>query len=120
MEEVAGHMYYLRYPLCEPDRVGPDVRAGASSPPSTAPVQQITQHGAGDGPARAQFITVATTRPETMLGDTAIAMNPRDPRAAQFVGKKVKLPIVDREIPIIADDYVVRPPQFGGDENDPK
>jgi valyl-tRNA synthetase len=65
-------------------------------------------------------VTVATTRPETMLGDTAVAMHPKDPRAAQFVGKQIKLPIVGREIPIIADDYVVRPPQFGGDPNDPK
>src|SRR5690349_14843526 len=65
-------------------------------------------------------ITVATTRPETMLGDTAVAMHPKDPRAAQFIGKTIKLPIVNREIPIIADDYVVRPPQFGGDPNDPK
>jgi valyl-tRNA synthetase len=52
-------------------------------------------------------ITVATTRPETMLGDTAIAVNPRDPRADDVVGKTVLLPIVDREVPIIADDYVV-------------
>jgi valyl-tRNA synthetase len=52
-------------------------------------------------------VTVATTRPETMLGDTAIAVNPRDPRAADLVGKTVVLPIVGREIPIVADDYVV-------------
>jgi valyl-tRNA synthetase len=70
--------------------------------------------------AKNEFITVATTRPETMLGDVAVAMNPNDPRAAQFVGKKIRLPIVDRVIPIIADDYVVRPVEFGGDENDAK
>jgi valyl-tRNA synthetase len=52
-------------------------------------------------------ITVATTRPETMLGDTAVAINPRDPRADGLVGRTVLLPIVDREIPIVADDYVV-------------
>ena len=67
-----------------------------------------------------EFVTVATTRPETMLGDVAVAMNPKDPRAAQFVGKKVRLPIVDRVVPIIADEYVVRPAEFGGDENDAK
>ncbi len=53
-----------------------------------------------------EFITVATTRPETMLGDTAIAVNPKDERYARFVGKTVILPIVGREIPVVADDYV--------------
>jgi len=70
--------------------------------------------------SRSEFVTVATTRPETMLGDVAVAMNPKDPRVAQFVGKKVRLPIVDRVVPIIADEYVVRPVEFGGDENDAK
>jgi valyl-tRNA synthetase len=51
-------------------------------------------------------ITIATTRPETMLGDTAVAINPKDPRAKQLLGKKIKLPFVDREIAIIADDHV--------------
>ena len=49
-------------------------------------------------------ITVATTRPETMLGDTAVAVNPKDKRYSQFVGKKVVLPIANREIPVIAED----------------
>ncbi|MBC8201135.1 MAG: valine--tRNA ligase [Planctomycetes bacterium] len=73
MEEVAGHMYYLRYPL---------------------------EDGSG-------FITVATTRPETMLGDTAVAINPNDPRAESLRGKNICLPIVGRIIPIVEDDYVV-------------
>lgn len=51
-------------------------------------------------------ITVATTRPETMLGDTAVAVNPGDHRYKEFVGKKVWLPIVNREIPIIADESI--------------
>src|SRR4051812_26879823 len=54
-------------------------------------------------------VTVAPTRPETMLGDTAVAINPRDPRADALRGKKVRLPIVNRVIPIIEDDYVVLP-----------
>ncbi len=54
-------------------------------------------------------VTVATTRPETMLGDTAVAMNPTDPRAESLRGKSVILPIVGREIPIIEDDFVVLP-----------
>jgi len=52
------------------------------------------------------FIEIATTRPETMLGDSAIAVHPDDERYADLIGKKVKLPLTDREIPIIADDYV--------------
>ncbi|AEH52002.1 valine--tRNA ligase [Pseudothermotoga thermarum] len=56
-------------------------------------------------------IVVATTRPETMLGDTAVAVNPKDERYSKFVGKKVLLPLMNREIPIIADEYV--DPEFG-------
>ena len=52
------------------------------------------------------FIVVATTRPETMLGDTAVTVNPKDERYKNIIGKKVKLPIVGREIPIIADRFV--------------
>nr|NGX45240.1 Valine--tRNA ligase [Chlamydiota bacterium] len=57
------------------------------------------------------FIEVATTRAETMLGDTAVAVNPKDERYSALVGKMVRLPIVDRLIPIIADNYV--DPEFG-------
>ncbi|HXE84369.1 MAG TPA: valine--tRNA ligase, partial [Gemmatimonadales bacterium] len=56
-------------------------------------------------------ITVATTRPETLLGDTAVAVNPEDPRGRAFIGKKVRLPIVGIEIPIIADEAVDK--EFG-------
>jgi valyl-tRNA synthetase len=52
------------------------------------------------------FIQVATTRPETMLGDTAIAVNPADERYAHLVGQTVIVPLVDREVPVVADDYV--------------
>ncbi|NLI10270.1 MAG: valine--tRNA ligase, partial [Elusimicrobia bacterium] len=51
-------------------------------------------------------ITVATTRPETMLGDTAVAVNPKDKRYSKIIGKKLKLPLTQREIPIIADEEV--------------
>lgn len=53
-----------------------------------------------------EFLTVATTRPETMLGDTGVAVNPDDERYKYLIGRKVNLPIVNREIPIFADDYV--------------
>jgi valyl-tRNA synthetase len=56
-------------------------------------------------------LTVATTRPETMLGDVAVMVHPEDERYAHLIGKKVKLPLCDREIPIIADDYVDK--EFG-------
>src|SRR5512139_2038767 len=59
------------------------------------------------GPA----VTVATTRPETMLGDTAIAVNPSDERFRALLGRKVRLPVIGRELPIIADDFV--DPSFG-------
>ncbi len=52
------------------------------------------------------FVEIATTRPETLLGDTAVAVNPKDERYTQLVGKMLKLPLTDREIPVIADDYV--------------
>ncbi len=57
------------------------------------------------------YLTVATTRPETMLGDTALAVSPKDSRFKKYVGKKVILPILEREIPIVADSYV--DPEFG-------
>ena len=58
-----------------------------------------------------KFLEIATTRPETMLGDTAIAVNPDDERYADLIGKKVLLPLVGREIPIVADAYVDK--EFG-------
>jgi valyl-tRNA synthetase len=80
--ERTGQLWYIRYPL-----------AGAAA-------------GAPN-----EFLVVATTRPETMLGDTALAVNPDDERYARFVGKKVMLPLMDREIPVVADSYVDR--EFG-------
>lgn len=53
-----------------------------------------------------EYLEIATTRPETMLGDTAVAVNPKDERFAHLVGKTLLLPLVNREIPIIADEYV--------------
>ena len=58
-----------------------------------------------------RFVEVATTRPETMLGDTAVAVNPEDERYADLIGKMLKLPLTDREIPVIADSYVDK--EFG-------
>ena len=58
-----------------------------------------------------RFITIATTRPETMLGDTAVAVHPDDPRYQDVIGKKCMLPIMNKEIPIIADEFVEK--EFG-------
>jgi len=58
-----------------------------------------------------KFLIIATTRPETMLGDTAVAVNPKDERYINFIGKKLLLPLINREIEIIADDFV--DPAFG-------
>lgn len=76
--EIKGHLWYLRYPL-EGKTFNPD-------DPAT-------------------FIVVATTRPETMLGDSAVAVHPDDERYARLVGKHVILPLVGRRIPIVADEY---------------
>jgi valyl-tRNA synthetase len=78
-EEQKGHIWEIRYPV-----VGPDNKDTG------------------------EFITVATTRPETMLGDTAVAIHPEDQRYLHFHGKKLRLPLVDREIPIILDGWVSR------------
>jgi valyl-tRNA synthetase len=65
----------------------------------------------GGKPSATEYLVVATTRPETMLGDTAVAVHPHDDRYRLFVGKKVLLPLMNREIPVIADPYVDR--EFG-------
>lgn len=97
-EEVDAQLYYLRYPLVP---VGTDgANAGLNG-------------GAGDGAAAGEheYIMVATTRPETMLGDTGVAVNPGDQRFTRLVGRKAMLPLVGREIPVFADEYV--DPAFG-------
>ncbi len=77
-EEQAGHFWHIKYPLIEAD--------GSVS--------------------KTEFLEFATTRPETMLGDTAVAVNPEDERYRHLAGRKVLLPIVNREIPIVEDSYV--------------
>ena len=64
-----------------------------------------------DGKDSGEFLTVATTRPETMLGDTAVAIHPEDERYLHLHGKKLRLPLVNREIPIVLDEWVSR--EFG-------
>jgi len=65
----------------------------------------------GDGKDSGEFLTVATTRPETMLGDTAVAIHPEDERYTHLHGKKLRLPLMNRQIPVILDEWVSR--EFG-------
>ncbi len=77
MQEVNGHLWHFKYPLISES-----------------------------GEQLDKYLEVATTRPETLLGDTAVAVNPDDDRYKEFIGVKVKVPFVDRQIPIIADSHV--------------
>lgn len=89
--EVKGNLWHLRYPL----------EKGVSYQYPTA----FDEEGKPTEFETRDYIVVATTRPETMLGDTGIAVNPEDERYKGIVGKHVILPIVGRRIPIVADDY---------------
>ena len=77
-EEQNGHLWYINYPVVEADGT----------------------------PSKTEFLTFATTRPETMLGDTAVAVNPSDERYNYLHGRQVWLPIVNKAIPVVEDDYV--------------
>ena len=81
-QEQKGHLWEIRYPVL----------------------------GDGGNPT-GEFVTVATTRPETMLGDTAVAVHPEDERYLHLHGKKLRLPLMNREIPIVVDPWVSR--EFG-------
>ena len=76
-KDVKGHMWHLRYPLADGEKTG-------------------------EGK---DYIVVATTRPETMLGDSGVAVNPEDPRYKALIGKDIILPLVNRRIPIVADEH---------------
>ncbi|MBU4149566.1 MAG: valine--tRNA ligase, partial [Candidatus Omnitrophica bacterium] len=85
--DIEGKLYYIKYPFSHS--------------------AERTPHHKGSGQvAQSEGIIVATTRPETMLGDVAVAVNPKDRRYKKLIGRKLILPLVDREIDIIADDSV--------------
>lgn len=114
-EEVDGHFYYLRYPLVKTIDEDPTI------PVTWGELATRGYPDAENHPDDEQaWITVATTRPETYMGDTAVAVNSKDPRAGSIRGMHVMLPIVGRIIPIIEDDYVVLPVKYGGEEGDTK
>ena len=92
-EEQKGHLWEIRYPVIDAD--GKDT----GEFPAGVPNDRSSSLG---------WLTVATTRPETMLGDVAVAIHPEDDRYLRLHGKKLRLPLVGREIPIILDDWVSR------------
>ncbi|HBF12640.1 MAG TPA: valine--tRNA ligase [Deltaproteobacteria bacterium] len=88
--ESQGSLWHIKYPIVRAPLGAPSITGATSSAPT---------------------LIVATTRPETLLGDTAVAVNSNDERYKDWIGKKVKLPLTNREIPVIADDYVDK--EFG-------
>ena len=114
MEEVDGKFYYLRYPLVHPPQNADDPKDVQEV--SWSELAARGYPGAERLPGEENaFLTVATTRPETYLGDTAVAVNPRDPRAPSLRGLRVQLPLIGRVIPIVEDDYVVMADPKGDD-----
>ena len=100
--EKKGKFWYIRYPLKKQDYNPP--KGGNSRDARSSRVPTALPPEAGpSGNKKQEYITVATTRPETMLGDTAVAVNPKDKRYQNLIDKKVILPLVNREIPIIGD-----------------
>ncbi|MBI4358651.1 MAG: valine--tRNA ligase, partial [Candidatus Omnitrophica bacterium] len=93
-QEIEGALYYIKYPI--------------APSPSPLPLKGERVRGEGD---EGDYVVVATTRPETMLGDTAVAINPKDERYSRLRGKKVLLPLLKRVIPVIEDEFV--DPEFG-------
>ncbi|MBN8596557.1 MAG: valine--tRNA ligase [Planctomycetes bacterium] len=124
-EELDSSFYYLRYPLVHR---GTALPGGGLSDPQPITWNELARGGypgAEQHPGEEQaWVTVATTRPETYLGDTAVAVNPKDQRANALRGLFVELPLVGRIIPIIEDDYVVLPAAMQADpeaaKSDPK
>jgi len=100
-KEVKGHLWHFRYPLADgvtyehPYNLDAEGNRTAWKPSDGEPAGYETR----------DHLVVATTRPETMLGDSGVAVSPEDPRYRDLVGKSVILPLVGRRIPIVADEY---------------
>lgn len=97
--ESEGRLWHLRYPL-------PESAWGAAETARDAGAEALGRFESGGW-----YLTVSTTRPETMLGDQGVAVNPSDERYRALVGAEVELPLTGRTIPIVADDFV--DPEFG-------
>lgn len=95
-KEVNSKLYYVKYRIADEEQ-------------SDAPHRAPEWGGVGEGPEASydsNWITIATTRPETILGDTAVCVHPDDPRYAHLKGRKVIIPMVNRVVPVIFDDYI--------------
>ena len=94
-KEVNQKLYYIRYEV-----------GGMRDQPSAISHQPSESVDPSHPAPRTSYLTIATTRPETIMADAAICINPNDERYASFIGKKVVIPLINREIPIITDEYV--------------
>lgn len=92
-KEVNQKLYYIQYKLADKD-------AAAAGPTETA-----------SGSSAGDYLTIATTRPETIMADTAVCVHPEDDRYQHLIGKKILIPLINRPVTIIADEYVER--EFG-------
>ncbi|QJX48431.1 valine--tRNA ligase [Hymenobacter taeanensis] len=95
-KDVMAKMYHLRYAV-----VGAERLDNGAENPEKAHVEQAEFSG-----LNSQFLVVATSRPETIMADVAVAVNPNDPRYTHLHGAKVRIPLLGREIPVILDEYV--------------
>ena len=121
MEEIEGSFSYMRYPLRHATGAAAYQPVTWSELVALGYPAHLKPKGEGVGDDDTAFVTVATTRPETYLGDTAVAVHPSDPRARSLEGLVAEVPLVGRRIPIVTDDYVVMPDFVTGDESgDPK
>jgi len=98
-QERQGHLWYVRYPLIEEGTGTGHQEPGPATP---VPSSQFPVP---------RYITIATTRPETIVADTGVAVHPKDRRYRSLVGRKALLPIINRPLPIVADDAI--DPEFG-------
>jgi len=91
-KEMQGKLYYLKYRIEGPSQPSPRLRKEQDTP--------LSEETEG------AFVTIATTRPETILGDTAVCVNPADERFKHLKGKRVLIPLLNRSVPVIEDEYV--------------
>lgn len=104
MTETQGHLWHIRYSISP---LTPTLSPGGARETDSDSLSRPTGEGQGEG----ESVVVATTRPETMLGDEAVAVHPDDPRYRHLIGKTLRLPLRNKDIPVIADTAV--DPKFG-------
>ncbi len=111
-ETVKGHLWHIRYPILPGDpgtRAGAEAAGTGSAGVSAATVAEAIARATGpEAQVGRDYLVVATTRPETMLGDTAVAVHPDDERYRHLIGQHVLLPLMERPIPVIGDGLLVR------------